>query len=140
MDAKEMRLLVENYNSNLAELEKIQEKIKCKRYNTKIIAAYGHNTGGGGNSFSSKVENKAIEQNRLDEQLKEYKLKVNIVIYAEKVLTNAEKEVIEILKLGFTNKISVIAKLMHKKYKYVLNTRNKAIKKMCDFIGDKYEV
>lgn len=139
MDEKEMRLLIENFNSNLAEFEKIQEKIKAKSYNTKITAAYGLNAGGASGGFNSKVENKVIEQNRLDERLNEYKQKINIVLTAQKVLTSSEKEVIEFMKLGF-DKVSIISRLMRKKYKFVYITRNRALKKMCDYVGDKNEI
>lgn len=134
MDEKEMRLLIENFNRNLEELEKIQEKIKGKSYNTKITAAYGLNTGGASGGFNSKVENKVIEQDRLHEQYKEYKHRVNIVLNAQKVLTFHEKEVIEFMKLGF-DKISIIARLMRKKYKFVYITRKRALRKMCEYVG-----
>ena len=139
MDEKEMRLLIENFNRNLEELERIQEKIKGKSYNTKITAAYGLNTGGSSGSFSSKVENKVIEQNSLHERFEEYKNKVNTVLYAQKVLTSSEREVVEFMKLGF-EKISIISRLMKKKYKFVYLTRKRALKKMCDYVGDKYEI
>lgn len=134
MDEKEMRLLIEKFNENLEELERIQEKIKGKSYNTKITAAYGLNTGGASGGFNSKVENKVVEQDRLYEQFREYKRKVNIVLSAQKVLTSSEREVIEFMKLGF-EKISVISRLMRKKYKFVYITRKRALKKMCEYIG-----
>lgn len=136
MDEKEMRLLIENFNRNLEELEKIQEKIKGKSYNTKITAAYGLNTGGASGGFNSKVENKVIEQSRLDEQFNEYKSKVNTVLTAQRVLTSSENEVIEFMKLGF-DKISIISRLMRRKYKLVYITRKRALKKMCDYVGDR---
>lgn len=139
MEEKEMRLLIENFNSNLAKLEEIQEKIKGKSYNTKITAAYGLNTGGASGGFSSKVENKVVEQNRLDEIFKEYNHKVNIVLKAQKVLTSTEKEVIEFMKLGF-DRVSIISRLMRKKYKFIYITRKRALKKMCEYVGDKNEV
>lgn len=134
MDEKEMRLLIENYNSNLAKLEEIQEKIKGKSYNTKITAAYGLNTGGASGGFNSKVENKIVEQHVLDERFEDYKQKINIVLTAQKVLTSSEREVIEFMKLGF-EKVSVISRLMRKKYKFVYITRNRALKKMCEYVG-----
>ena len=129
-----MRYLIENYSSNLARFEEIQEKIKNRSYDTKITAAYGLNTGGTSNCFSSKVENKVTERIGLDEQLMEYKQKINIVIKAQRVLTASEREVIEFMKLGF-EKISVISRLMRKKYKFVYITRKRAIKKMCEYVG-----
>ena len=136
MDEKEMRLLIENFNRNLDQLKKIQEKIKSKSYNTKITAAYGLNTGGGSGGFNSKVENKVIEQNSLDEQFNEYKSKVNTVLSAQRVLTSSENEVIEFMKLGF-DKISIISRLMRRKYKFVYLTRKRALRKMCDYVGDR---
>lgn len=130
-----MRLLIENYNSNKKQVEILTEKFNKIKYNTKISAAYGLNTGGSKGSFSSKVENKVIEHITLESLLKQYKRNVNIVDTAEKVLTNAEKEVITYLKLGITNKLSVIARLMKRKKKYVFDARNRAIKKMCEYIG-----
>ena len=134
-----MRLLIQNFNKNLEELEKIQEKIKGKSYNTKITAAYGLNTGGASGGFNSKVENKVIEQDRLYEQYEDYKNKINIVLTAQKVLTSLETEVIEFMKLGF-EKVSIISRLMRKKYKFVYNTQKRALKKMCDYVGDKNEL
>lgn len=140
MEEKEMRLLIENYNSNKEQVEILIEKFNRIKYNTKVSAAYGLNTGGSKGSFSSKVENKIIEHITLEELLKQYQNKVKIVDTAEKVLTRAEKEVIEYLKLGITSKLSVIARLMKRKKKYVFDVRNRAIKKMCEYIGDKNEV
>lgn len=136
MDEKEMRLLIENFNRNLDQLKKIQEKIKSKSYNTKITAAYGLNTGGASGGFNSKVENKVIEQNSLDEQFNEYKSKVNTVLSAQRVLTSSENEMIEFMKLGF-DKISIISRLMRRKYKFVYLTRKRALRKMCDYVGDR---
>ncbi len=130
-----MRLLIENYNSNKKQVEILTEKFDKIKYNTKISAAYGLNTGGSKGSFSSKVENKVIEHITLESLLKRYKRDVEIVDKTEKILTNAEKEVIAYLKLGITNKLSVIARLMKRKKKYVFDTRNRAIKKMCEYIG-----
>lgn len=135
-----MRLLIENYNSNKKQVEILTEKFNKIKYNTKISAAYGLNTGGSKGGFSSKVENKVIEHITLESLLKQYKRNVNIVDAAEKILTNAEKEVITYLKLGITNKLSVIARLMKRKKKYVFDTRNRSIKKMCEYIGDKNEI
>ena len=132
MDEKEMRLLIVNFNSNLAKLEEIQEKIKGKSYNTKIVAAYGLNTGGASGGFNSKVENKVVEQDRLYEQYREYKRKTNIVLTAQKVLTSFETEVIEFMKLGF-EKTSIISRLMRKKYKLVYITQKRALKKMTEY-------
>lgn len=135
-----MRLLIENYNSNKEQVEILIEKFNRIKYNTKVSATYGLNTGGSKGGFSSKVENKIIEHITLEELLKHYRNKVKIVDTAEKVLTRAEKEVIEYLKLGITSKLSVIARLMKRKKKYVFDMRNRAIKKMCQYIGDKNEV
>lgn len=138
MDEKEMRLLIENYSINIEDLEKKKEKLQEIKYNTKITAAYGLNTGGSSGGFSSKVENKALEIIKLENEISELTDKTYIVNHAEKVLTKKEKEIIEYIKLGLENKVSVIAKLLGHKKKYVFDTRNRSIRKMCEFIkGDK---
>ena len=139
MDEKEMRVLIDNYKSNVAEYERLLDKINNNSYVTKVTAAYGLNSGGGGNGFSSKVENKVVDQNELIVKYNEFKHKVNIVDATQKILTKNEQEIIEFMKLGFT-KLSTIAQLMHKKKKYIFDTRKRAIKKMCEYIGDKYEI
>ena len=51
-----MRDLIENYQTNKNQSEELHKKlIKLLEYNTKITAAYGHNTGGGKGFVSSKV-------------------------------------------------------------------------------------
>ena len=137
-----MRLLIENYKSNVEDLEKKKEKLQEIKYNTKITAAYGLNTGGASGGFSSKVENKVLETIKLESEIDDLTNKIYIVNYAVKVLTKNEREIIEYIKLGFENKVSVIAKLLGSKVKrkYVFDTRNRAIKKMSEYIGDKYEI
>lgn len=138
MDEKEMRLLIEEYSNNVAEFEKIEDKLHNDRYNTKITAAYGHNSGGG-NSFSSKVERKALNNIRLENKYRELKNKIKIVEKTQIILARDERKVIEFMKIGFC-KLSTIAQLMSKKEKYIFDTRNRAIRKMCEFIGDEYEI
>ncbi len=140
MEEKEMRLLIENYNSNKEQVEILTKKFNKIKYNTKVSAAYGLNTGGSKGGFNSKVENKVIEHITLERLLKRYKRNVDIVDKTEKILTKTEREVIEYLKLGITSKLSVIARLMRKQKKYVFDTRNRAIRKMCEYIGDKYGI
>lgn len=142
MDDKEMRLLIENYKSNVDDLERAKDRLNKLKHNTKITAAYGLNTGGASGGFSSKVENNALEIIKLENEISELTNKIYIVDCAEKILTKKETEIIEYIKEGFENKVSVIAKLLGPKVKkkFVFDTRNRAIRKMCDYIGDKYEI
>lgn len=142
MDEREMRLLIEHYSSNKDDLERLKDKVNKLKHNTKITAAYGLNTGGASGGFNSKVENNALEIVKLENEISELTNKIYIVNYAERVLTKKEREIIEYIKLGFENKVSVIARLLgqNTKKKYVFDTRNRAIRKMCEFIGDKYEI
>lgn len=131
----EMRVYIQEYNSNIAEYERIQEKLKSKGFHTKITGNYGLNTGGSGGFSNSKIENRVIERDELFNKLNEYAIKINAVNIGEKVLNNSEKEVIEFLKLGVTYKLSVIAKITGKKQKNIFDLRNRAIKKMCEYLG-----
>lgn len=142
MNEREMRLLIENYSSNEKKIEELKDRLKKLNHNTKITAAYGLNTGGASGGFNSKVENNALEIVKLENEIRDLKNKIRIVNYAESILTKKEKEIIEYIKLGFENKVSIIARLLgqNTKKKYVFDTRNRAIKKMCEFIGDKYEI
>jgi hypothetical protein len=132
---EEMRANIEEYSRNIAEYERIQEKLKAKGHCTKVIGNYGLNTGGSGGFSNSKIENKIIERDELFNKLSEYAAKLNAVNIGEKVLNNSEKEVIEFLKLGVTYKLSVIAKITGKSKKNIFDLRNRAIKKMCEYIG-----
>lgn len=131
----EIRELIENYQDNIDKLHRLQIKlVKLLDYNTKITAAYGHNTGGGKGSVSSKVERLALKIHETQQQLIEVANKLTIVDNAQKVLTNKENEVIELIKQGYRNRLSKIAKILGKDRKYIFDTRNRAIKKMSEYI------
>ena len=132
---EEIRNLLENYQVNKKKFRKLQEKlIDLHEYNTKVTAAYGENTGGSKGSVSSKVERHALKIYETQQQLMEAANTLRIVDQAQKVLTNKEKEVIELIKLGYRNKLTRIARLIGQDKKYVFNTRNRAIKKMSEYI------
>ena len=131
----EIRDLIENYKGNNEKFEKLQTKlINLLEYNTKLTAAYGHNTGGGKGSISSKVERHALKIHETQQQLIEVADKLAMIDNAQKVLTDKENEVIELIKQGYRNRLSKIAKILKKDRKYIFDTRNKAIKKMCEYI------
>lgn len=132
---EEMRELIENYQSNSKKLDKLQTKLKnLLEYNTKVTAAYGHNTGGGKGSVSSKVERHALKIYETEQQLMEVGNNLAMVNNAQKILTQKENEVIDLIKDGYGNKLTRIAKLLGQNKKYVYDTRNRAIKKMADYI------
>ena len=132
---EEIKSLLENYQANKRKFRKLQEKlISLLEYNTKVTAAYGDNPGGGKGSVSSKVERHAEKIYDTQKQLIEVANNLRVIDQAQKVLTNKENEVIELIKLGYRNKLTKIGKLLGKDKKYIFDTRNKAIKKMCDYI------
>ena len=135
---EEMKDLIESYQDNIDKSDKLHKKlIKLLDYNTKITAAYGENTGGSKGTVSSKVERHVLKIKETEEKIMEVEDKIYRVNMAERVLNQREKEVIDLIKSGYGNKLTQIAKLIHKDKKYVFDTRNKAIKKMCKYIGDK---
>lgn len=128
-----MRELIEEYSSNLDKKERLEEKLlKLREYNTKITASYS-STGGGGGGFSSKVERIVIKIFETERQLRTVEHDLSIVDTAQKVLNNKENEVIDLIKSGYRNKLTKIAKIIGESKKYVFDTRNRAIKKMCDY-------
>lgn len=136
---EELRELIENYQTNSKKMDKLQTKLKdLLSYNTKVTAAYGHNTGGGKGSVSSKVERHVIKICETEQQLKEVGNKLAIVNNAQKILTDKENEVIDLIKDGYRNRLTKIAKLLGKDKKYVFDTRNRALKKMSEYIKNKY--
>ena len=131
----ELRELIENYQANSKKMDKLQTKLKdLLDYNTKVTATYGPNTGGGKGSISSKVENYVIKICETEQQIKKLGNKLAIVDNAQKILTNKENEVIDLIKDGYRNKLTKIAKLIGKDKKYVFDIRNRAIKKMSEYI------
>ena len=133
MNEKQMRSLVENYYTNLTSLTAKQNELD---YDIKITATYGLNTGGGGGFSHSKTENQALRHASNTESIEELEYKVRIVDEAMKILDQRERQVIEKVKIH-RNKLKTIAIELNLKKKYVHDTRNRAIKKMCEFIGGK---
>ena len=133
MNETQMRFLVENYYTNLTLLT---EKLNKADYEIKITATYGFNTGGGKGLVSSKVETQAIKHSMNKDSIEELENKILIVDKAMKILDNKEREVIERVKIH-RNKLSRIAKELNQKRKYIYNTRNRALKKMCEFVKEK---
>lgn len=135
MEIKEIRSLVENYKRNEDLSDTLHNKlIKLLDYNTKVTAAYGHNTGGGKGTVSSKVERHVMKIRETEEKILAVEDKLYIVNHTEKVLNNAEREVIDMIKSGKFEKLTHIAKVLGKEKKYVYDTRDKAIKKMHEYM------
>lgn len=136
MEIKEMRKLVENYQRNTEQIEKLYKKlIELMGYNTKVTAAYGFNTQGGKGTVSSKVERHALKIKEIEEKIIAIDNKIYIVNHSERVLNNAEREVIDMIKSGQFEKLTHIAKALGKEKKYVYDTRDRALKKMSEYIG-----
>lgn len=129
-----MKELIEEYSSNLKKRNNLQAKLaKLKEYDTKITSSFS-DTGGGKGSVSSKVERHIIRILETERELRNIENDLSIVDTSQKVLNNKENEVIDLIKLGYRNKLSKIAKIIGKDKKYVYTTRNRAIKKMCEYI------
>ena len=129
---EEIRELVEDYKSNKEKFDKIQAKlIKLLDYNTKITASYEFNPGGSG--FSSKAERHALKIYETTEQLMEVRNKIATVDNAQKILTNKENEVIDLVKIH-RNKLTKIGKILELEKKQVFDIRNRAFKKMSEYI------
>lgn len=135
---EEMRSLIENYNSNQEKFDRLQAKlIRLLEYNTKVTASYGHNSGGGKGSVSSKVERHALKIYDTQQQLMDIGNSLSMVDNAQKILTNRENEVIDLVKV-YKNKLTKIARTLNKDKKYVFDTRNRAIKKMASYIENRF--
>lgn len=129
-----MRDLIENYQTNINQSEKLHKKlIQLLQYNTKITASYGHNTGGSKGSVSSKVERYALRIIETEEKILALENKIYIVDTAERILNKKEKEVIDLVKVH-RNKLTKIAKMLGKDKDYVKHKRDTAIKKMSEYI------
>lgn len=130
-----MRDLIENYQSNLIQSDKLHKKlIQLYDYNTNITAAYGHNTGGSKGTVSSKVERYVMRIKETEEKIMAIEEKITIVNKAERVLNNKELEVIQLIKDGYRNKVTRMAKILGKDKNYVVAKRDSAIKKMEEFM------
>jgi DNA-directed RNA polymerase specialized sigma subunit len=129
-----MRDLIENYQTNINQSEKLHRKlIQLLQYNTKITASYGHNTGGSKGSVSSKVERYALRIIETEEKILALENKIYIVDTAERILNQKEKEVIDLVKIH-RNKLTKIAKILGKDKDYVKHKRDTAIKKMSEYM------
>lgn len=132
---EEMRDLIENYQTNKNQSDKLHKKlIELYEYNTKVIANYGHNTSGSKGTVSDKVERHVIKIIETEEKIMALENKIYIVNKAERVLNNKEKEVIDLVKIH-RNKLTRIAKILGKDKDYVKHKRDTAIKKMEEYIG-----
>lgn len=129
----ELLELIEEYYSYKDKIEKLSIKLaRLKEYDTKVTANYS-STGGSKGSVSSKVERHVIRILETEEKIKELEEKIHTIDTAQKVLTNKENEVIELVKIH-KRKLSRIAKTIQQSKKHVFNTRNRAIKKMNEYI------
>lgn len=131
-----MKDLIENYQTNINQSEKLHEKlIQLLEYNTNVTAAYGHNNISSKGSVSSKVERHALKIKETEEKILALEEKIKIVNTAEKVLNKSEKEVIDLIKEGYRNRVSKMAKILGKDKNYIVTKRDSAIKKMEEYIG-----
>lgn len=133
MIEKELREYIEEYNSNVEALERINEDIKA--LNVKITALYGLNAGGGGSSFNSKVETFIMRRDELKRKQDLLQKKIVIVNIAIQVLNKHEREIIELVKI-YKEKINLIAKCTGQKKKHVFDLREKSLKKMCEYLNN----
>lgn len=131
MNEKQMRSLVENYYTNLTSLTVKQNELD---YDIKITATYGLNTGGGGGFTNSKTETQALKHASNTGSIEELEYKIRIVDESMKVLDQRERQVIEKVKIH-KNRLKTIAIELGVKKKYVHDTRNRALKKMCEYAG-----
>jgi hypothetical protein len=134
---EEMINLVEKYKSNEERSDKLHRKlIKLLDYNTKVTANYGLNPGGSKGTVSSKVERHVMKIRETEEKILAIEDKLYKVNQAEKVLNNKEKEIIDLIKSGNYEykETTKIAKAINQDKKYVYDTRNRAIKKMSEYI------
>ena len=137
---EEMRELVENYKYNLEKLDRLNQKLfALLDYNTKISANYDMEGGKSIGTVSSKVENLAIKIQDTEEKIFAVGNQISVVDIACRVLNNSELEVIDLIKEGYRNKLTKIAKAIGKDKNYVKTKRDTAIKKMSEYIGSRYD-
>lgn len=140
MKEKQIRGLIENYQKHKEQLDKLNDKLNnLLGYDTNVTASYGFNTHGGKGTVSSKVERHIIKILETEDKIIEFEEKLYIVDYAEKVLNSKEKEVIELIKSGKYDKLTQIAKVLGQNKKYIYDTRDRAVKKMADYMSNTYE-
>ena len=131
MNISKMRCLVENYYTNLTMLTELQNKVS---YETTITANYELDSGGASGFSNSKTENQAMKVYGQNGKIEKIENNIKIVDESIKILDQNEREVIELVKVH-RNKLSRIARKIHKSTKYVFDIRKRALKKMCEFVG-----
>ena len=137
IDFYEMKSLIENYNSNVEKADRLRKKLlELLEYNTKITASYGINSGGSGAFSNSKIETYALKIIETEQELMEVEDKICLVNVGCKTLNKSELEVINLIRNGYSNKLTRIAKRLDKSKKYVYDTRNRAIRKMSEYVKD----
>ena len=134
MNVSKMLCLVENYYTNLAMLTEL--RTKQAEYSIKVTATYGLDGGGGGGFANSKVENQALKNFSQEDRITALEKQIQLVDEGIKVLDQEERQVIEKIKIH-RRRVGVIARSLHKSSKYVITTRKRALKKMCEFVGGK---
>ena len=137
---EEMRDLVENYQSNVEKLERLNQKlVALMEYNLKITATYSLAAARSEGTVNSKVENYAIRIKETEEKIFKVGNQISVVDIACRVLNNSELEVIELIKKGYRNRITKMAKILHKDKNYIVTKRDTAIKKMAEYMEGRYE-
>lgn len=136
IEERAMKEKIENYSLNEKELDRLHQKLIVSLNDTgKLTANYGFNAGGGKYGFTSKVENVIVNKITLQEKimvLEDEIYKVNIS--QTNALNKIESEVIDYVKNGF--KMSHIARIKKMDRKDIKNIRNRAIKKMAEYIDN----
>lgn len=131
MTEKELRNYIENYESNLNETNDLYKK--CKEINYKLTSNYGQ-TFQGGDFRNSKIETYIMQKEQALAKIKKLETKIAIVNIAVVVLTTEERAVIEKMKI-WQNKTKIIAATLNKDKKYVIATRERSLKKMCEYLN-----
>lgn len=130
MTERELRNLIETYHVNTEMVSNLNAKIEA--LDIKITACYGFNCSGSGFD-SSKVEQYIEKKEQLRQRLDDLQRKIVVVDIVVQILTKEERQVIEAMKI-YQSKLNRMAKFLHKSRKYVFDTREKSLKKMCDYL------
>lgn len=137
---EEMKELVENYQSNVEKLDRLNEKlVALMEYNLKVTATYSLAAARSEGTVNSKVENYAIKIRETEEKIFKVSNQISVVDIACRVLNNSELEVIDLIKKGYRNRVTKMAKILHKDKNYIVTKRDTALKKMTEYIGEKYD-
>lgn len=131
MTEKELRNYIENYESNLNETNDLYKKYK--EINYKLTSNYGQ-TFQAGDFRNSKIETYIMQKEQALAKIKKLETKIAIVNIAVVVLTTEERAVIEKMKI-WQNKTKIIAATLNKDKKYVIATRERSLKKMCEYLN-----